>query len=121
MQAPARPAACGALLIAALLSGPASADEKTPQTLWGYGVRACADYVAACVQDDAGDPAELQRYEDWLTGFISGLNLATGEDMLRGSGIESAMRRTRAFCERKPEQDFFNASMDFVRALNDLD
>lgn len=90
------------------------------QPLWGYGVRSCASYLEACGQEEQGDAAEFQRFEDWLTGFISGLNLATGDDVLRGSGIESAMRRTRAYCEREPNEDFFNASMDFVRALSGL-
>lgn len=120
MTATPRTAAFGGLLIALLSSATAQAQTESARTLWGYGVRSCADYVAACEQDDAGDAAEFQRYEDWLTGFISGLNLATGEDMLGGSGIGSAMRRTRAFCERKPDHDFFNASMDFVRTLQGI-
>jgi hypothetical protein len=86
------------------------------QPLWGYGVRSCPDYLEAAT----GDAAELQRYEDWLTGFVSGLNLATGDDVLRGSGIESAMRRTRKYCEGHPDDDFFNATMEFVRMLSSL-
>ena len=121
MTATSRTAACSGLLIALFSSAIAQAQTASAQTLWGYGVRSCADYVAACEQEDAGDAAEFQRYEDWLTGFISGLSLATGENMLGGSGIGSAMRRTRAFCERKPDQDFFNASMDFVRTLQGFD
>jgi hypothetical protein len=105
---------------AAAVLGVGASAAADRQTLWGYGVRGCAAYLEAAAQQDGGDATEFQRYEDWLTGFISGLNLATGEDVLRGSGIESAMRRTRAYCEREPEDDFFNASMDFVRALTGL-
>ena len=103
---------CGSLLLPA-----ASAAERP---LWGYGVRSCGDYLLACEAEEAGDAAEFQRYEDWLTGFITGLNLATGEDALRGSGIESAMRRTRAHCKGHKDDDFFNATMDFVRSLSSL-
>ncbi|HBG94139.1 MAG TPA: hypothetical protein DDY14_02180 [Chromatiaceae bacterium] len=94
-----------------------SADERP---LWGYGVRGCSDYLLACQAEENGDAAEFQRYEDWLTGFISGLNLATGEDLLRGSGIESAMSRTQAHCKDHQDDDFFNASMEFVRSLASL-
>ena len=112
----ARPTVVAALC-SSLLFSVASAAE--PQ-LWGYGVRSCGDYLLACDAEEAGDAAEFQRYEDWLTGFITGLNLATGEDALRGSGIESAMRRTRAHCKGHKDDDFFNASMDFVRSLSSL-
>jgi len=88
--------------------------------LWGYGVRGCADFTAAAKQAEAGDFAEYQRYEDWLTGFVSGLNLALGTDALSGSGIDSAMRHTREECGKHPSDDFFNAAMRFVRTLSTL-
>jgi hypothetical protein len=109
--------AVAAALCAGLMQTPATAAERP---LWGYGVRSCTDYLLACEAEEAGDAAEFQRYEDWLTGFISGINLATGEDALRGSGIESAMRRTRAHCKGHKDDDFFNATMDFVRSLSSL-
>jgi hypothetical protein len=94
--------------------------KAAEQTLWGYGVRSCDSYLEADTAREAGDASEFQRYEDWLTGFISGLNLATGEDVLRGSGIESAMRRAGAYCKGNPDSDFFNATMDFVRMLTSI-
>jgi hypothetical protein len=110
---------CLPALLFALSCLPVAAQAEK-QVLWGYGVRGCADFTAAAVQADAGDFAEYQRYEDWLTGLISGLNLATGTDVLSGSGIETAMRRTRRQCEEHPQDDFFNASMRFVRSLSTL-
>jgi hypothetical protein len=106
-------------VVCALLVQPPLA-EAAEQPLWGYGVRSCASYLDADADREAGDAAEFQRYEDWLTGFISGLNLATGEDVLHGSSIESAMRRTQAFCKGNPDADFFNASMEFVRMLSSI-
>jgi hypothetical protein len=106
------------LVLSALLAAPGAVIADRP--LWGYGVRSCADYLRAYEAEQAGDALEYQRYEDWLTGFVSGLNLATGEDVLRGSGIESAMRRTRDHCQGHQDDDFFNATMDFVRTLSSL-
>ena len=103
--------------LSCLLPAAAQADK---QVLWGYGVRTCADFESAAETADAGDFAEYQRYEDWLTGFISGLNLAMGIDALSGSGIDTAMIRTRKQCGEHPSDDFFNAAMRFVRTLSTL-
>lgn len=89
-------------------------------TLWGYGVRSCADYEQASAAANAGDSAEYQRYQDWVTGFVSGLNLALDEDVLSGSGIETLMRRTLSHCKAHPDDDFFTASMELVRLLSAL-
>jgi len=89
-------------------------------SLWGYGVRSCTDYEQASAAADAGEPAEYQRYQDWVTGFISGLNLALDEDVLSGSGIETLMRRTLSHCKAHPTDDFFTASMELVRLLSSL-
>ncbi len=106
----------GVLMLAGVQVGQAA------QPLWGYGVRSCDNFLAAVKARDEGEAAEYQRYEDWLTGFISGLNLAIGEDTLAGSGIETAMRRTQSACERPGEggKDFFNAAMALVRSLRSL-
>jgi len=107
---------CGLLALA-----PAAA--QTPP-LWGYGVRGCPEVAQACAADtgtDIGaDSSELQRYQDWLTGFLSGLNLATGIDVLAGAGIDDALRRVCAHCEREPTSDFFNATMALVRTVGAL-
>jgi len=105
------------VLLALCLSATAPAAERN---LWGYGVRGCDAYLTAVKDADAGNAAELTRYEDWLTGFISALNLALGEDVLRGSGLEAAMRRTRDYCAKHGDKDFFNAAMDHVRGLSSL-
>jgi hypothetical protein len=111
-------AACTALAVAASLAlGTAAAGERD---VWGYGVRGCDAYLEALANADTGDAAELQRYEDWLTGFVSALNLALGEDVLRGSGLTAALRGTREYCRANGGQDFFNAAMDHVRGLSSL-
>ncbi|MGD9298720.1 MAG: hypothetical protein PVG09_03355, partial [Thiohalocapsa sp.] len=109
------------LLVLGAASGlfwPFSWTGAAEQTLWGYGVRSCPQYLAAVAAADAGDAAELQRYEDWLTGFVSALNLALGEDVLRGSDLTDALRETRRYCREHDDADFFNAAMDHVRALS---
>jgi hypothetical protein len=102
------------LLLTLAVGTPPSNAASTPE-LWGYGVRACADYLRAFEAAESAQPTDYQRYEDWLTGFISGLNLALDYDVLDGIGIPAAMQRARAHCEGKPGDDFFTATMTLVR------
>jgi len=97
------------------------ADKMPP--LWGYGVKSCDDYAAAWNGRLEGVEAEIgeyRRYEDWLTGFVSGMNLATGQDVFVGVEIDSAMRRIHLYCDEHRKEDFFTATMDLVRLLSKL-
>jgi hypothetical protein len=112
-----------AMVLAALLCFPATVGAEKLPPLWGYAVKSCADYLAAVEADAAGTEVaawELRRYEDWLTGIVSGLNLATGKDVLVGADIQSALRRIGAYCRGHPQDDFFTATMDLVRSLSRL-
>jgi hypothetical protein len=114
----------GALILVLLLIGPAAVAraEKLPP-LWGYGIKSCEEFLSAAEGYEKGAAemtAEYGRYEDWLTGLISGLNLATGQDVLRGADIKTAMRRIRAHCGGHRGDDFFSAAMDLVRMLSGL-
>jgi len=107
---------------ASLMATGAAGAEKLPP-LWGYGVKSCDAYLSAADGNEKGDELqvwEYRRYEDWLTGFISGLNLATGKDVLVGADIGSAMQRIRAWCGGHKKEDFFNGTMDLVRMLSGL-
>jgi len=106
-----------AVSLFALASGGARAEKMPP--LWGYGVKTCGQFLQS-VDGDGGKAAEYRRYEDWLTGFVSGLNLATGKDVLKGADVDSAMRRIRAHCGGNRKDDFFTATMDLVRMLSGL-
>ena len=113
----------GAIFLATgiLLPAVGWADEKP--ALFGYGVRSCDDFIKAWDERAEGIDqgiAEYRRYEDWLAGFVSGLNLATGQDVLRGAQIEGAMRRAQVHCDNKRKDDFFTATMDLVKMLSQL-
>jgi hypothetical protein len=105
------------VVLLALAANGARAEKMPP--LWGYGVKSCSQYLAAG-DGDGGDGTELRRYKDWLTGLVSGLNLATGMDVLKGVDIDTAMRRIRAHCRGNRQDDFFTAAMDLVRMLSNL-
>jgi hypothetical protein len=119
MQPPRPALRFAAVLFLAL----AAAAAQAAPPLWGLGVKGCESFLATAKGWDQGvdgDIAEYSRYQDWLSGFVSALNLATGDDVLRGAGIDGAMRQVRGYCSAHREADFFNATMGFVRSLSNL-
>lgn len=108
------------ILLGALLAlASALAHAESPQLL-GYGVRSCDEYRKAFAGWEKGEEeaiAEYLRYEDWLSGFVSGMSLATGDDVLQGGGVEGAMRRNLLYCVENTESDFFNATLDLLEFL----
>jgi hypothetical protein len=124
-QAPqaARPAAVGLNLLLALGLATCAGSALGAPTLWGYGVKSCKEYLAASAGD--GAPAsvagkEYGRYREWLAGLVSGLNLATGTDVLAGAELDAALNRIGAHCRERPTDDFFNASMALIRSLGQV-
>jgi len=111
------------LLIAAavgLTAAGGSALAGDSPTLWGYGVKPCSAFLATAPA--AGVPAELGdadylRYREWLAGLVSGLNLATGADVLNGAELDAALTRVRAQCKDHPSDDFFNARLTLIKSL----
>lgn len=112
---------CSLLLVLIFFVFPTRAETLPP--LWGYGVKSCHAYAQAWVGREEGVDlhiAEYRRFEDWLSGFVSALNLSTGSDVLAGAGIEGAMRRIHQHCDEHRKDDFFGAAMHLVRQLSTL-
>lgn len=87
--------------------------------LWGYGVKSCQEFLRATpgAGGAAAGEAELARYREWLAGLVTGLDLATGLDVLKGAELEAALTRIRSHCEANPQDDFFNASLALLKSL----
>ncbi len=95
-----------------------------PAQVLGYGVKPCEAYLEAYEGWDAGLEDKIEQYlhyRDWLTGFVSGLNLAMGKDALRGVEIPGAMRRIQLYCDEHRTDDFFTASMSLIKLLSKLE
>ncbi len=69
-------------------------------------------------QEDAEAMTPYLRYREWLAGLVTGLTLATGEDVLQALEFDDAMKRIALFCETHPSDDFFTASMALVKRIN---
>jgi len=103
-----------------LALGWGDASAGRPQ-VWGYGVKGCAEFLAAAAHADGGDGAsgaEFQRYREWLAGAVTGLSLATDLDVLQGGGFDGVIQRLRKVCEGRPGDDFFTAVTALIRELN---
>jgi len=109
------------VLASCLLALPSLAAADQRPILWGFGTKPCKDYLVAYQGWQKGDDAatgEFLRYRDWLAGLVSGLSLATGEDVLHGTELQDTMGDIRKQCEQKQDGDFFDATMAIVRALS---
>ncbi len=107
------------LLILVVLSTSLHAESITPK-VWGYGTKSCSSYIEAYKAKEKGDQDKIWeyfRYRDWMTGFISGLTMATGIDVMQGVQPKSAMRRINLICEEDLGKDFFTATMEFIRII----
>lgn len=115
-----RRAAWGAVLTVGLL-GPGPAASADVGGLIGMGVRSCDDLGLADVSARRGDDLgvlALRRYEDWAAGFVSGLSLAAGRDLLRNVPFAGFMRRVAQHCADHPRDDVFTAVNGLLRQLN---
>jgi hypothetical protein len=107
------------LLILTVISTSVHAESLTPK-IWGYGIKSCSSYIDAYKAKESGDQSkvwEYFRYRDWYTGFVSGLTMATGVDVTQGVQPKSAMRRINLICEEDLGNDFFTATMEFIRVI----
>ncbi len=102
---------------------PATGSAETLPALWGYGVRPCSAFLAASPGEGTPTPIadeDYLRYREWLAGLVTGLNLATGRDVLRGAEIDAALARIQVGCRDHPADDFFNASLRLLRSLGQV-
>jgi hypothetical protein len=112
--------ACGAALAAALGWSP-GAPAADAGGLVGMGVKSCDDLSLAEVSAKRGDDLgilALRRYEDWTAGFVSGLNLAAGRDLMRNVPLGGLMRRVAQHCGDYPRDDVFTAVNGVLKQLN---
>ena len=111
---------CSSVFIAGWLSfGSATAEPQ----LHGYGGRSCVEYLDTWRRwEDNQDTGILDHfgYQQWMAGLVSGLSLATGEDVLRGADVEGMMRRTKIICENDRKIDVFSAVTKYLRDLSQL-
>lgn len=111
----------GAVVLAGTLAWSPWARAADAGGLMGVGVKSCDDLTVAEVSARRGDDLgvlALRRYEDWAAGFVSGLNLAAGRDLLRNVPFPGLMRRVVQHCGDHPRDDVFTAVNGVLRQLN---
>lgn len=117
-----RPLIVFLMLVLIGIAFPASA-EVSPPSIHGYGLKACESYTNTIKERGEGKEqaiAHYLSYQDWLSGLVTGLSLATDMDVLHGVGVEGALRRIQVHCDDHPTDDFFTASMNLIKLLSNL-
>ena len=104
------------------LAVPAWAADS-PARVRGAGMKECAEFRWAWQARngrEAEAAAEYQAYRNWLEGFVTGLDLATGMDVLVGVPVDQALARIAAWCRAHPREDFLAGTRDLIRMLSRL-
>jgi len=96
--------------------------EEAPPLVWGYGNRRCSEYLLiypAPNQPQREDlVAEYQSTREWVSGFATGLSLATGMDILHGGNVDEVMERLFTQCGTQISNDLFNVALGVFRAMS---
>lgn len=111
----------GVLLVAGVLGWSPCARAADVGGLIGVGVKYCDDLNVAAASAKRGEDLgvlDLRRYDDWAAGFVSGLNLAAGRDLLRNVPFAGFMRRVAQHCGDHPRDDVFTAVNGVLKQLN---
>lgn len=77
-------------------------------TLAGMGAESCAT---------AFSPAYESRTEDWVLGFFSGLNAASGKNVGQGTDAEGLVGEVRLACQSKPSAKMVEAALKAYRKM----
>ena len=111
----------GVVVLGGALAWSPCASAADAGGLIGVGVKSCDDLSVAQVSAKRGDDLgvlALRRYEDWAAGFVSGLNLGAGRDLLRNVPFAGFMRRVAQHCTDHPRDDVFAAVNGVLKQLN---
>lgn len=101
------------------MTGPVVAEPM----LHGHGAKTCVEYLDTWRRWESGQDTGIYDYfgyQQWMAGLVTGLSLATGEDVLRGADVEGMMRRVKLGCEDDRKQDVFEAATAYLRELSQL-
>lgn len=91
--------------------------------LHGYGGQECGRFLETRSQAEQGVARAVfdeLAYSQWLAGLVSGLSLASGEDVLHGADVEGLMRRVQRHCEDDLSLNVMDAALAHIRDLSKL-
>lgn len=89
----------------------------------GYGVKSCQEFLTTqqhLQTDNIDSVVDELRYRSWLMGFVSGINLATDDDVLRGIDTDAAMRRIIVHCQKNSQLTMMQATMKYIQELQSI-
>ena len=114
------------LIAAMLLTSTVGRAEDKGTMVMGDGIESCGKFIAASTDNKPGSHKrmhvptgryvnEVSRYQQWLMGFVSGLNSAYPDDMskqIKGdlAGLDLWMRN---WCSQHPVNTVFDGMIAF--------
>lgn len=105
-------------LFYALLTGGCLLGAGHPS--WAYesrGARSCEGWQQYSQDEIEGYPKNLEIYQTWLIGYLSGIVAGSGMDFLVGTETASVFRMADAYCTENPEMNLAGAGTYIARQL----
>jgi len=104
------------LLLSALLLSPAlpAKDMYGQFAVFGPGAGKCSDYLRVRTRDEA----LMQRWHDWIAGYLSGFNLIVEQtyNILGERQYSEALDWLDRQCQQAPNKSFINALAEMTQA-----
>jgi hypothetical protein len=93
-------------------------------TMYGAGSRSCGQFIASIGKHPPGMETKMPtldelfisengEYQQWLLGFVSGVNL-TQEKQLKGLDLAEIDLWMRNWCNKNPTQKVFDGAVAFI-------
>lgn len=79
-----------------------------PFTLIGMGVESCAK---------AFNPTYADKTEDWILGFVSGMNAVKGSNVGRNTDAQGVIGEVRLICSQRPSMRMVEAAAEAYKKM----
>lgn len=81
------------------------------------GARSCAGWQQSNAEEQDGYPRNMEIYQTWLIGYLSGIVAGSGMDFLAGTQSEAAFVMVDAYCSEHSNMNLAGAGTHVARQL----
>ena len=81
------------------------------------GARSCVGWQQSNAEKKDGYPRNMEVYQTWLIGYLSGIVAGSGMDFLAGTESEAAFQMVDAYCSEHNNMNLAGAGTHLARQL----
>jgi len=111
------PAALARRIGALLASGCMLAASPISSAYESRGARSCVGWQQSNAEEKDGYPRNMEIYQTWLIGYLSGIVAGSGMDFLAGTESEAAFVMVDTYCSEHNDMNLAGAGTHVARQL----